>query len=50
MDHIFTVKYIRDERELGEEAEKSSRNGLTCLTPALLPETEEAHPTYLKKG
>lgn len=31
MRHIFTPKYIRDERELGEEAVKSSRNDLTCL-------------------
>lgn len=34
MGHIFTTKYIRDERELGEEAKKSSRNDLTCLKPA----------------
>lgn len=37
MGHIFIVKYIRDERDLGEEAEKSSRSKLTCLKPAFLP-------------
>lgn len=49
MGHIFTTKYIRDERELGEEAEKSTRNDLTCLKPFLL-ESKEACPTYLEKN
>lgn len=47
MGHIFTTKYIRDERELGEEAEKSSRND---LKPAFLLESKEAPCTYLKKS
>lgn len=50
MGHIFTAKYIRDEKELGGEAEKSSRNDLTCLKPALLLQSKEARSTYLKKG
>ena len=50
MGHIFTAKCIRDKRELGKEAEKSSRNALPCLKPAFLLEIEEAHPTKLKKG
>lgn len=35
--------------EMGEEAEKSSRNDLTCLKTAFLVESEEACPPYLKK-
>lgn len=49
MGRIFTTKYIRDERELREEAEKSSRNDLTCLKFAFLLESKEACSTYLKK-
>lgn len=49
MGHIFTTKYIRDERELREETEKSSRNDLTCLKPAFLSESHEARCTYTKK-
>lgn len=49
MGHIFTTKYIRDERELGEKAEKSTRSDPTCLKSAFLPESKKARCTYPKK-
>lgn len=49
MGHIFNAKHIKDERELGEGAERNSRNDLTCLKPAFLPGSKEAHCTYPKK-
>lgn len=49
MGHIFTAKYIKDERELGKEAEKSSGNDLTCLKPPFLLESKKACSTYQKK-